>query len=289
LTGRFVATAKDGVLHGETAQKGGATYHGTIQPNGVVTINVNGLSGIPDPYNRPPGTKIEYWMLGVFEGGSGTATRSDRDCDIKFVKQFAGAAVAVAPRSVGQDLERTSEAPPSPAPAASSSTGAPVNNAPRVAAVPPLPPSARDSVPSSEFIDVRRFDGSWVADMACAASAEPRFAQPLAFERQVFVSITNGVLHGQRGPQGKPGSEQWNGTIEPDGSMVIAVSGINGSKARRPNSDFNYQLGGRLEGSKGSAIRAERDCNVKFAKRSAGAGTIVPRSPQHQTRDVRQR
>jgi hypothetical protein len=153
----------------------------------------------------------------------------------------------------------------------------------------PLPPSARDSFPSSEFIDVRRFDGSWVADMACAASAEARFAQPLAFARQVFVSITNGVLHGERGPQGKPGSEQWNGTIEPDGSMAIAVSGINGSKARRPNSDFHYQLGGRLEGSQGSAIRAERDCNVKFAKRSAGAGTIVTRSPKDQARDVRQR
>jgi hypothetical protein len=281
-TGRFVGTAKDGVLHGETGQKGmpgGATYDGTIGPDGVVTINVNALSRIPDPYNRPAGIKIEYKMFGVFEGGSGTATRSDRDCDIKFVKQSAGAAAAVAARS----------APQSPAPTASTSTAAPVNNAPGLAAVPPLPPSARDSVPASEVIDVRRFDGSWVADMACAASAEPRFAQPLAFARQVFVSITNGVLHGERGPQGKPGSEQWNGTIEPDGSMAIAVSGINGSKARRPNSDFNYQLGGRLEGSQGSAIRAERDCNVKFAKRPAGAGTIVPRPPQDRTRDVHQR
>jgi hypothetical protein len=292
VTGRFVATAKDGVLHAETGQKGmpgGFTYDGTIEPNGVVTININGLSGIPDPYNRPAGTKIEYKMLGVFEGGSGTATRSDRDCDVKFVKQSAGAAAVVAARPAGQDLERTSEVPPSPAPAASTSTGAPVNNTPRVAAVPPLPPSARDSVPASEVIDVRRFDGSWVADIACAASAEARFAQPLASAHQVFVSITNGVLHGQRGLQGKPGSEQWNGTIEPDGSIGIEVRGITGSKTRRPNLDFNYQLGGRLEGSQGSAIRPDRDCNVKFAKRSAGSGTIVTRSPQDRTRDVHQR
>jgi hypothetical protein len=73
LTGRFVATAKDGVLHAETGPKGlpgGVTYDGIIEPNGVVTINVNGLSGIPDPYNRPAGTKIGHKMLGVSKAGA---------------------------------------------------------------------------------------------------------------------------------------------------------------------------------------------------------------------------
>jgi hypothetical protein len=73
LTGRFVATAKDGVLHAETGPKGlpgGITYDGTIEPNGVVTINVNALTGIPDPYNRPAGTKVEYKMLELSKAGA---------------------------------------------------------------------------------------------------------------------------------------------------------------------------------------------------------------------------
>jgi hypothetical protein len=95
VTARFVAKANNGVLHGERGQKdkpGWQSYDGTIEPDGSITINVNGLTGDSqlDPFHRPTGTRISYQMIGVLEGGAGTATRVDRDCDIRFAKQSVG-------------------------------------------------------------------------------------------------------------------------------------------------------------------------------------------------------
>ena len=140
----------------------------------------------------------------------------------------------------------------------------------QVAALPPRPPPPPASVaaPAVATSDVRRFDGVWVVDIACGETEQG----VSAYAQKFFATIGNGVLRGQVGPQGKPGGGTFDGAIEPDGSMVIIAKGITGPNARpKPNVEYIYQLGGRLEGSQGSAIRFDRSCDVKFAKQSAGA------------------
>ena len=96
------------------------------------------------------------------------------------------------------------------------------------------------------------------------------------YEHKFFAAISKGVLRGQVGPQAKPGGAAYDGTIESDGSMVVIAKGITSPTSRpKPNADFTYQLGGRLEGSQGSAIRLDRTCDVRFAKQPAGAGPMV--------------
>jgi hypothetical protein len=159
-------------------------------------------------------------------------------------------------------------------------TGAPANKetvaAPQVAALPPSPPSEPASIPAPPVstLDVRRFDGLWVVDMACAASQHHN--DNGAFVFRFLLSIRDGFLRGQLGPQGKPGGQIWSATIEPDGNMIITVVGTTGPNVRPwPNREFTYQLAGRLEGSQGSAIRPDRNCDVKFAKQLVGPKATV--------------
>jgi uncharacterized caspase-like protein len=120
--------------------------------------------------------------------------------------------------------------------------------------------------------DVDRFDGLWLVEVVCGESE--RGESP--YVHKFFATISNGVLRGQVGPQAKPGGAVYDGTIESDGSMVVIAKGITGPTYRpKPNADFTYQLGGRLEGSQGSAIRLDRTCDVRFAKQPAGAGPMV--------------
>jgi hypothetical protein len=100
LSGRFVGRASSGVFHGQRGEQGKpgwVTYDGMIEPNGFITININGLSGdtTTDPFHRPTATPISYKIIGALEGTSGTATRDNRNCDIKFANQSA--AVSAAP------------------------------------------------------------------------------------------------------------------------------------------------------------------------------------------------
>jgi hypothetical protein len=135
----------------------------------------------------------------------------------------------------------------------------------------------READPLADFmvediLDVDRFDGLWLVDIVCRESE--RGESP--YEHKFFATISNGVLRGQVGPQAKPGGAAYDGTIESDGSMVVIAKGITGPTYRpKPNADYIYQLGGRLEGSQGSAIRLDRTCDVRFAKQPAGAGPMV--------------
>jgi hypothetical protein len=89
---RFVGKAANGQLHAEIGTEGApgwTVYDGVIDPDGTFTIKAQALTGdtTTDPFHRPTGTRIGFQFVGVLEGASGTATRPDRDCDVKLTKQ----------------------------------------------------------------------------------------------------------------------------------------------------------------------------------------------------------
>jgi hypothetical protein len=114
--------------------------------------------------------------------------------------------------------------------------------------------------------DVRRFDGFWIAKVACEGKA------PIvpASSYQFTATVKDGVLHAQTGVEGKPGSQTYNGKIEPDGTAEIFVTGFAGERDpfHRPiGTEYRTKVASRFEGSHGGGIRADRrNCNFDFAK-----------------------
>jgi len=130
---------------------------------------------------------------------------------------------------------------------------------PPIAVQPPIP-----AAPSST-LDVRRFDGLWTLTLVCPRSNVPGWAFRLVGK------VSNGAFRGLRGEEGKPGGQVFEGTIEPDGAMIIFVKGWSGDTGSDPfhrpkGTEFHYGIQGRLEGSHGTATRVDRDCSVKLAK-----------------------
>ena len=81
---RILATISNGVFRGQQGpprSPGGITLEGTIEADGAMRAFAEGN------VTQPPSAKFSYTMMGRLEGTSGTATRDDRDCDVKFAKQ----------------------------------------------------------------------------------------------------------------------------------------------------------------------------------------------------------
>jgi hypothetical protein len=92
-TYRFVATVKEGVLHGEHGVKetaGWLTLDGPIKPDGSATLEARGLTGDP---NYAIGhvrqlTGYGYHVAAHFEGSQGSGERvEDRACTVGFQKR----------------------------------------------------------------------------------------------------------------------------------------------------------------------------------------------------------
>jgi uncharacterized caspase-like protein len=87
---RILATISNGVFRGQQGLPGSPgriTLEGTIEADGAMRAFAEGISGAD---LRPPSVKFSYTMIGRLEGTSGTGTRDDRDCDVKFTRQVAG-------------------------------------------------------------------------------------------------------------------------------------------------------------------------------------------------------
>jgi uncharacterized caspase-like protein len=81
---RILATISNGVFRGQQGlpgSPGGITLEGTIEADGAMRAFAEGIG---------PSGKFSYTMMGRLEGTSGTGTRDDRDCDVKFTKPVAG-------------------------------------------------------------------------------------------------------------------------------------------------------------------------------------------------------
>lgn len=115
--------------------------------------------------------------------------------------------------------------------------------------------------------DKRRFDGLWLGKLVCESTAS---GLP-GFEREFGGGIKDGVFHAETGLVGKPGSQIFDGTIEPDGSADILQKGWSGAKDpfHRPlGTEFNNRYLTKFDGSHASGTRSDRpSCNVNLTKR----------------------
>jgi hypothetical protein len=127
----------------------------------------------------------------------------------------------------------------------------------RIAAL-TIPDSAKDR---------RRFDGIWLGKLVCEST--PSGLPGWSYE--LTGRVTDGVFHAEKGRVGKPGSQTFDGTIEPDGTADILQKGWSGATDpfHRPlGTEFNNRYLTKFDGPHGSGTRSDRaSCNVNFTKR----------------------
>ncbi len=115
--------------------------------------------------------------------------------------------------------------------------------------------------------DRRRFDGIWLGKLVC----EPTPSGLPGWRYELTGRVTDGVFHAEVGRVGKPGSQTFDGTIEPDGTADILQKGWSGQRDpfHRPlGTEFNNKYLTKFDGSHGSGARSDRaSCNVNFARR----------------------
>ena len=89
----FVVGVKDGYLHGGRGvlgTPGSLRMEGAIAADGTARLGVRGRSGDPKYEMKgpiPPGSPYRYEVRARFEGASGTGTRAERPCDVRFSRQ----------------------------------------------------------------------------------------------------------------------------------------------------------------------------------------------------------
>jgi len=113
-----------------------------------------------------------------------------------------------------------------------------------------------------------QFDGSWDTILSCTNS---NGALGYSFE---FVStVKGGVLHGEKGEQGKAGWLTLDGNIQKNGSANLYVQGLVGAApyavGQRPaGSAYGYHLDSKFSGESATGTRVEgRPCSAAFTKR----------------------
>jgi len=126
--------------------------------------------------------------------------------------------------------------------------------------------------------DVRRFDGIWIATLVCNRTPT------LPGWRNEFVGrVENGRFHGQRGKEGQPGSDTYEGTIKPDGSAEIAQNGLTGHPEtdpfRRPaGTEYHNLYAGIFEAAHGTLTRLDRaSCTIDLVTQAEAQGS--PQKP----------
>jgi hypothetical protein len=117
--------------------------------------------------------------------------------------------------------------------------------------------------------DRRRFDGVWTGMLVC----EPTSSGLPGWRYGLIGSVTDGVFHAEFGRVGKPGSQTFDGTIEPDGTADILQKGWSGDAQtdmfhRPTGTAFIEMYLTKFDGSHAGGTRSERaSCNVNFTKR----------------------
>lgn len=92
-TRRFLASVRDGTLHGEIGVRDQAAYlalDGVIQPNGSALLKGTGMTGDASyAVGRPsPATPYRFTLQSRFEGNRGTGQRVEtRTCEAVFTRQ----------------------------------------------------------------------------------------------------------------------------------------------------------------------------------------------------------
>lgn len=116
--------------------------------------------------------------------------------------------------------------------------------------------------------DKDKFDGHWKTTVSCA-----NYRDALGFSYQFVGTVKDGLLRGEHGTPGEPGSLVLEGSIAPDGKATMYAKGRTGSPQYVPGNDtprgteYGYNIDGHFEGSTGTGTRVEgRPCTLKFEK-----------------------
>ncbi|MFO0997341.1 MAG: hypothetical protein U1F33_11720 [Alphaproteobacteria bacterium] len=112
------------------------------------------------------------------------------------------------------------------------------------------------------------FDGAWQTTVSC-----PNANEALSYSYDFVSQVKEGVLHGQRGTEGKPGWLAIDGAVKPDGTADILATGVVGNSAYAQGnapagSAYSYKVSALFEGASGAGDRMDgRVCHYTFTKK----------------------
>lgn len=114
---------------------------------------------------------------------------------------------------------------------------------------------------------VDAFDGAWNTILTCPDAEEAR-----GFVYRFTSTVTDGVLHGEKGTRDRPGWLELDGPIRDDGSATLLAQGIVGSAPfavghAAAGTPFGYHVQAQFSASTGAGHRIEgRSCSFEFAR-----------------------
>jgi len=277
---------------GDALARSGTAVEAVISPNAVSTVQAP-PKRVSDG-RRSRRLSAPLWaglavLCLLVAGGGGAALLY-----LKFArgqKLNPAAEIAVSPverkiTAVPVD-QQTAVAPAPQQTAAAAPAQRQTSTAPAQTAVATVPQQSTAAAPASQpngpsvASDVRRFDGTWIGTLTCKST--PSGLPGWSYE--VVGNVSNGVFHSQRGPEGKPGSETYDGTIEPDGNAAISQTGFSGNSAkdpfhRPPGTEYRNTYIGSFDGSHGQLTRTNRaSCTIDFTTLAETQRSVERASP----------
>ncbi len=114
----------------------------------------------------------------------------------------------------------------------------------------------------------RHFDGTWTSVLSC-----PNAKGALGYSFEFPATVTDDVLHAEKGTKGEPGWLQIDGVIGADGAATLYAKGLVGAApyavGERPaGTEYGYHIDVHFAAASGSGRRVEgRPCSVIFTRR----------------------
>lgn len=127
-------------------------------------------------------------------------------------------------------------------------------------------PAAATAAPGSSA-----FDGHWAVSVVCE-DVQKLGKLIKGYTFNLFGDIKDGALKAQGGQEGQPASLTMVGTVQPDGTAEIRVTGFTGNPDMavghvRSGSPYSYSMRGTFTQTQGKATRVElRPCEASFIK-----------------------
>jgi hypothetical protein len=112
------------------------------------------------------------------------------------------------------------------------------------------------------------FDGEWTVTQACPDAKEAK-----GYTIHYPATVKGAEIHGQFRKVGETPSMTLTGTIQPDGTAAITVTGLTGNpkyslKNVATGSPVNFSVTGKFDDGKGTGTRTSgRPCNFTFVKK----------------------
>ncbi len=114
----------------------------------------------------------------------------------------------------------------------------------------------------------RHFDGTWTTVLSC-----PNAKGALGYSFEFPATVSDDVLHAEKGTRGQPGWLQIDGVIDADGAASLYAKGLVGAAPyavgdRPAGTEYGYHIDARFATAAGRGQRVEgRPCSVTFTRR----------------------